>query len=466
LIKLRIDVDYPYPSRIRGFMYTALGIKTSKDYLKNSKMIAKMINESPKEVRAYWFFTPKTIPDRELMTLIDNPKHEVALHVVNDPYAELRMLEQATGKKIGYYTIHGTARLMARIMWRRWRASAPKIPPSFPPQSFHQFPTEGLDSLCYRYSAPQALKIAQERIGDGCALYFHPIWLFQRGKMNHRGPFYEPLKKILEVDTDLDDLAIRRKIFFRIARDTEEYRKDVTPTDRFVEKLGERRIDLFTFIERSWSHKIPNPPEPWTKTSENVGLLHVKNYDEWLEKIGEKTRIMIHRAEKSGIRVEPAEPSRELAGGILKIYNETPVRQGTRFSYYGAHLEDVEKIVLATKNCSYIGAYYGHELVGFTQLIHGHNIIMISQNLALQKHWDKAVESALVAKTVESSVNEQQEWIMYGRMGNNQPLDSFKQSNGFTRFQLTRYYIPTTGRGKVATKLGLHKEVVDTLLIE
>jgi hypothetical protein len=447
-------------------MYTALGIRTSKEYLKNSKIIAKMINESPKEVRAYWFFTPKTIPDRELMTLMDNAKHEVALHVVNDPYEELRMLERATGKKIGYYTIHGTARLMARIMWRRWRASAPKIPPDFPLQSFHQFPTEGLDSLCYLCSASQALKIARERIGDGCALYFHPVWLFQRGKMNHRGPFYEPLKRILEVDIDLDDLAIHRKIFFRIARDTEEYRKDITPTERFVEKLGERGIDVFTFVERSWSHKIPNPPESWAKTSENVGLLHVKNYDEWLEKVGEKTRIMIHRAEKSGIRVEPAEPSRELAEGVLKIYDETPIRQGRRFSHYGAGLEDVEKIVFTTKNRSYIGAYLGHELVGFVQLVHGHNTVMISQNLSLQKHWDKAIESALVARTVKTSVNEHQEWIMYGRMGNHQALDGFKQNNGFTQFQLTRYYIPTTGRGKVATKLGLHRGVGNTFLFE
>jgi len=30
LIKLRIDVDYPYPLRIKSFIYTAFSIKTSK----------------------------------------------------------------------------------------------------------------------------------------------------------------------------------------------------------------------------------------------------------------------------------------------------------------------------------------------------------------------------------------------------------------------------------------------------
>ena len=197
IMRIRIDVDYPYPSRIRSLMYTALGIRTSREYLRNSKIVARMINKSSQIVKAYWFFTPKTIPDKELLTMIDNPKHEVALHVVNDPYRELRKLEQETGKKIKYYTIHGTTHLFARIMWRRWKSKAPKIPEDFPLQSFHQFPTTGIDSLCYLYPAEQAKLMTEDAIRNGSVLYFHPIWLFQRGKMNRRGPFYHVLKGIL-----------------------------------------------------------------------------------------------------------------------------------------------------------------------------------------------------------------------------------------------------------------------------
>ncbi len=197
MIRIRIDVDYPYTSRIRSFMYTALGIRTSREYLRNPKIVARMINESTREVKAYWFFTPRTIPDKELIEMLDNPKHEVALHIVNDPYTELRNLEQKTGKKIKYYTIHGTARLLARIMWRRWKSKAPKIPEDFPLQSFHQFPTTGIDSLCYLYPAEQAKQMTEDAIRNGNVIYFHPIWLFQRGKMNRRGPFYHVLKGIL-----------------------------------------------------------------------------------------------------------------------------------------------------------------------------------------------------------------------------------------------------------------------------
>ncbi len=198
MIRIRIDVDYPYTSRIRSFVCTALNLRPSRNYLKNSKVVARMINKSTREIKAYWFFTPKTIPDKELLELIDNPKHEVALHVVNDPYGELRNLEQKTGKKIGNYTIHGTARLLARIMWKRWKSKAPKIPENFPLQSFHEFPTTGIDSLCYLYSAEHVKRMAEEAIGKGKVIYFHPIWLFQRGKMNRRGPFYEVLREILQ----------------------------------------------------------------------------------------------------------------------------------------------------------------------------------------------------------------------------------------------------------------------------
>lgn len=198
MIRIRIDVDYPYTSRFRSFLYTTLGIKTSKAYLKNSKIIARMINETKRDARAYWFFTPKTIPDKELIKLIDNSKHEVALHIVNDPYTELKNLEQITGKKINCYTIHGTARLLARVMWRRWKSSAPKIPVDFPLQSFHELPTTGIDSLCYLYPAAQVIQLAEGAIKKGNIIYFHPIWLFQRGKMNRRGPFYEVLREILQ----------------------------------------------------------------------------------------------------------------------------------------------------------------------------------------------------------------------------------------------------------------------------
>ncbi|MBX5328096.1 GNAT family N-acetyltransferase [Candidatus Bathyarchaeota archaeon A05DMB-5] len=462
MIELRIDVDYPYPSRARSFIYTALNIKVGKDYLKNSKILARMINESPRKVKAYWFFTPKTIPDKELLSLLDNERHEVALHIANDPCKELSMLEQVTNRKIRYYTIHGTARFLARIMWKRWKAKAPKIPENFPLQSFYQFPTEGLDILCYNHNQETATKIAEDYIGKGRVLHIHPIWLFQRGKINRRGPYYETLRRILNADKEFETLEMRKKIFLKIARDAKEYERNVIPHERFLEKLRERGVDIFTFIERKWCHAIPNPAKDWIKVNDNVGLLQVKSYEEWWSSIGKKTRNMVRKAEKSGIKAEIVEPSVKLAEGIWKIYNETPIRQERGFPHFGTPLDAVKKMVFSSQNCTFIGAFLQEELVGFIQLVHGDNVAIISQILSLQKHWDKAVNNALVAKAVEVCADKGVQWLMYGRMGNHPSLDKFKESNGVVKFALTRYCIPLTRKGVIATKLGLHKEIKDT----
>jgi hypothetical protein len=463
LIKLRVDVDYPYPSRVRSFIYTSLGMRMGKDYLKNSKIVAKMINESTKEVKAYWFFTKKTIPDQELLELLDDRKHEIALHIVNDPYKELKLLEETTGRRVKYYTIHGIDRLLARMMWKRWKTEAIEISHGFPLQSFYQFPTLGLDVVCYTYDTEQAINIAKIHVARGHVLHIHPIWLFQRGKINHRGPFYEALRRILDVDKELENLALRKKIFFTIASDGKEYEKDVVPTEKFIDNLRKRGADIFTLIERKWCSTIPNPQKYWLKASDNIALLEITSYDYWWNKIGKKTRNMVRKAEKSGIQTKMTEPNEKLAEGIWKIYNETPIRQERAFPHYGTPLNAVKEGVLSSQNCTFIGAYFQDELAGFIQLVHGDNITLISQILSLQKHWDKAVNNALIAKGVEVCADKRIRWLMYGRMGNHPTLDAFKQNNGFGQFSLTRYYIPLTRKGKIAAKLGLHREVKDVL---
>jgi hypothetical protein len=463
LITLRIDVDYPYPSRLRSFLYTALGIRTSKEYLKNSKIVARMINESPQKVKAYWFFTPKTVPDQELLASLNNERNEVALHVVTSPYDELKNLEALTIKKIRYYTIHGTERLIARAMWKRWRSWAPRIPEGFPLQSFHQFPTIGLDSLCFTTPPDRALRIAEDYIEKGCVIYFHPIWLFQRGKLNHRGPFYEAFKRILAVDSELDSLAIHKKFSLRIARDQREYERSIVPTAKLLRKLSERGTDILTILERKWCCKIQNPQKSWAKAEDNIALLHLKSYEEWWNNIGKKTRNMIRKAEKSGIRTSVAEPNEKLAGSIWKIYNETPIRQDRGFPHYGVSLQQVRESLRAVQNCIYVGAELQDELIGFITLVHGENVTLISQILSMQKHRDKPINNALVAKAIEVCADQHLEWIMYGRIGNHPSLDNFKHNNGFEKFTLTRYYVPLTSKGKLAMKLGLHRDVKDAL---
>jgi len=468
MIKIRIDVDYPYVSRAKSFLYVALRIKNTrhKGYLRNARIIAQMINESSEQVKAYWFFTPYTIPDKGMLDLLNAPKHEVALHVATKPFKELKTLEEKTSRKIQYYTIHGTQRLFARLLWgRKLSQTRAVIPDGFPLKDFHKLPelTMSLDRDRYLNGYEQVVKQTQDWIQQGIIITMHPDWLFRASKKTQRGPIYDALKTMLDVDQDLETLSIRKTIGAKIARDYREYYKNILPTEGFLSKLKLRNMDVFTFIERRWCCPITNPPATWVKTEDNIGLLEIKDYDYWWNAIGKKTRNMVRKAEKDGVRVSVVEQTDKLAEGIWKIYNETAVRQGRVFPHYGESRESVTANMYAEKNSTYIGAYVDDELAGFIQILHGDNLAVLSNILSMQKYWDKSVNNALLAKAIAICAEKGERWLMYGRIGNHPSLDRFKENNGFTKYPIIRYYIPLNSRGKLAIKLGLHRELKDSL---
>lgn len=467
MIKLRIDVDYPYPSRAKSFLYVALRIKNrkSKDYLKNAFIIARMINESPREVRGYWFFTPYTIPNKELLDLLNPERHEISLHVANNPVEEWKVLEEKTNRKVTYYTIHGTQRVFARLLWgRKLSQSQASIPADFPLTSFHNLTTMSLDRERYRLGFEKSVLSAEEWIEHDVVLSFHPEWLLEQNKKNQRGPIYDVLKTILKVDPEFDSLSVKKKLFFNIGHDTYEYQKNINPTPAFMKKLMEQKVDIYTFLDRVWCCPMTNPLGTWIKTADNVGLLEIKSYDNWRQAIGKKTRNMVRRAEKSGIKVTVVEPGDKLAEGIWKINNETPIRQARAFTHYGESIQTVTKNMYAEKNNTFIGAYLGDALVGFIQIVYGDQIAIVSNILSLQMHWDKSVNNVLLAKAVEVCAFRGERRLMYGRMGNHPSLDKFKENNGFVKVKIARYYIALSKKGKLAIRLGLHKELKDSLL--
>jgi hypothetical protein len=398
-----------------------------------------------------------------MLAITNNKRHALELHVVKDPLKELENLEKKTGRKANYYTIHGTARLLTRVMWRRWETREPVIPTNFRLKSFHDFPTFGLDKICYMHTTDQAVEIAHAHIAKKYVLYFHPIWLFQKGTINQRSAYYQALKEIFKVDSDLESVIFSRKIFFKIATDAKEYETDVLPRKEFLEKIRERGADIFTFLERKWCHTISMAPKSWVKADDNVALLTITTYDDWLKNVGKKTRNMIRKAEKSGVKTVVSQPDEKMAEGIWRIYNETPIRQERAFPTYGISLEAVKRYIFNPQKCTYIGAYLQDELVGFIRLLHANNITIMSQILSMQKHWDLALNNALVAKAVEACANKGEKWLMYARMGNHPTLDKFKENNGFTKYALTRYYVPLTRKGDLAIKFGLHRRTEDVL---
>ena len=88
-----------------------------------------------------------------------------------------------------------------------------------------------------------------------------------------------------------------------------------------------------------------------------LALLEIKDYETWWTNVGKKTRNMVRRAEKKGVKVTVVEPSEKFAEGVWKIYNETPIRQERAFSHYGEPLEAVKGNVPEAQKSHFIGAY-------------------------------------------------------------------------------------------------------------
>lgn len=425
-----------------------------------------MINESPKRVFAYWFFTPYTIPDKKVLDLLSPEKHEIALHIAIDPYREWKILENETNRSMKYFTIHGTSRVIAQLLWgRKIGEKQAKIPADFPLKSFHEFEsiTFMLDHAVNVNNREFVITELPKLIAENKFLAIHPEWLFNKGRINPRGPYYDILKSILDVDHDLETLQIKKKLSTKTAHDIQEYEKNTVPSEEYLEKLKERDIDVFTFLERKWCCPIPHTSKEWLKTDDNVALLEIKNYETWWTNVGKKTRNMVRRAEKEGVKVTAVEPSEKFVEGVWKIYNETPIRQERAFLHYGEPLEAVKGNVYGAQKSDFIGAYLHDELVGFIQILYGDNIAIIAQILSIQKYWDKAVNNALIAKAVEVCSSNGNRWLMYGRIGNHPSLDKFKESNGFFKFTIARYYVPLTWKGRVVIRIGLHRDLKDAL---
>ena len=60
-----------------------------------------------------------------------------------------------------------------------------------------------------------AKKEAEEWINQNYVLSIHPEWLFKKGERNRRGPYYDVLKAILEVDKELETLRVRKRAFVK-----------------------------------------------------------------------------------------------------------------------------------------------------------------------------------------------------------------------------------------------------------
>jgi len=241
----------------------------------------------------------------------------------------------------------------------------------------------------------------------------------------------------------------------------------VADPESFVRQLQELGLgaDIFSFAE-----KLPNttPRYGFHFEWDNLAVIPITTFSEWFKNRAESSvQRAVRKAAKLGVVVKVAELDDTFVNGIMNINNETPIRQGRAFWHFQKSFEDVkrENSTYAARN-TFLGAYYESELIGFMRITSVDKVGSVIQLLNMMKHFDKRPANALIAKAVEVCEQKGMSHFMYCNYVYNDPkssLTEFKRRNGFEQVLVPRYYVPLTLKGKIALKLGLHREFAKQL---
>jgi len=265
------------------------------------------------------------------------------------------------------------------------------------------------------------------------------------------------------------DINVRGKLLRVAAIEGDKYRflDDPRPVVEALQHSG-TRIDLFTFTQR-----LPEttPKHSYPMEWDNFAALPITTFDHWWTKVlGFKGRNKAKQAEKRGVKIREISFDEDLVQGIWQIDNECPIRQGKRFPHYGARLQDVRSYAGTFLGDSiFIGAFFEDALIGFAKLTLDETRTQAGMMhiISMIQHRDKAPTNALIAQAVKSCAERRIPYLVYSNFayGNKQrdSLSDFKERNGFQRIDIPRYYVPISGIGALAFRLGLHHKLIERL---
>ena len=231
-------------------------------------------------------------------------------------------------------------------------------------------------------------------------------------------------------------------------------------------KQSSLRADLLTFLA-----KVPDtePTYPFAWELDNLAVLPITTFDDWWNhQIKSPARNRARQAEKKGAVIREIPFGEELLAGIVEIHNETPIRQGKRFPHYGMDHEGARRYAGTFLDRSiFIGAFFEDRLIGFLKLVmdEARTYACAINILSMIKHREKAPTNAMIAQAVRCCADRGlrhlvYEHFVYGKKGADS-LTNFKETNGFVRMDLPRYYVPLSPVGSLALRYKLHHRLVE-----
>jgi hypothetical protein len=224
--------------------------------------------------------------------------------------------------------------------------------------------------------------------------------------------------------------------------------------------------DLFTFTQR-----VPDaePRFEFHRDWENVAAIPVSSYVHWLQKqITPASRRNVKAAEKKGVVVRTSPFDEAYIRGIMSISDERPIRGGRRYRHFGKDFETVAaEQGTYRERSTFLAAYMGDEMVGYLKIVWDRRTAAIMQILSKMAFLDRRPNNALLSEAVKLCAERGAEYLLYERFvyGNkaNSSHTRFKRENGFIRFDVPRYHVPLTAKGRLALGLGLHRDLKDRM---
>ncbi len=260
-------------------------------------------------------------------------------------------------------------------------------------------------------------------------------------------------------DKEIHEAVKRKQWFYSIAQliHPNEHIYDIVPDKDFLSRLANQNTDLFTFVQRTFLQGSAEKENGLFRASDPIGLLTIDNYDRWFKSTTQSVRRMTRKGVRVGLETRIAHIDDAFARSALKIYNETPIRQGRRYSGYGMTLAEAKKKFSEDKKSEVFGTYFHDELVGLMAISFGDRVAAFTTFISLISHRLKYPNDLMIATAVKRCEEKGYRYLTYGNMGFNPGLDFFKKAHGFKIFNAPRYYIPLTLRGKLAIKLRVYR---------
>ena len=265
------------------------------------------------------------------------------------------------------------------------------------------------------------------------------------------------------IDVNGIPLEITRH-WLRIARLVSETWIEERTEEEYVALIGSLRalktgVDIFTF-----SQKIPRvkPRFRYPVKWENAAAIPLTTYQDWLGSLSTEMRKDLKRAVNRGVVTKIVELDDELVTGIIAVHDEAAVRQGKAFTHFGKDHDTVKKDYSSfIERSAFIAAYSGTEMIGIIKVVYIGTLACIMQILTKIAHYDKRPTNALIAKTVDFSIQRGSSYLTYGELyykkQTRSSLADFKVRNGFECIRYPRYYVPLTLRGRIGVRLKLHE---------